>query len=166
MMRQLSPFWRMVPVMLLAHALQTTLLAGPFPGLARFDLPFLVALAGAMQGGFEVGAVAGVGAGFLSGLAASWHLGSFFISRSIPPALLGSMAKRFTVAHPFAPPLCAFCATLLSDLFYMLMSPADFPVAWWARHALLSGLAHAFLIWPVFWIVARVVKPPQRSLFA
>jgi hypothetical protein len=152
--------------MLLAHALQTTLLAAPLLNLARPDLSFLVALAGAMLGGFEVGAVAGVGAGVLAGLAAAWHPGSFLVSRVIPPALLGSMSKRFTVSHPFAPPLCAFCATVLSDLLFMLMSPADFAVNWWAHHAFTTGIIHALLIWPVFWIVGRVVKPPERSLFA
>ncbi|RYG63205.1 hypothetical protein EON80_21690 [bacterium] len=76
------------------------------------------------------------------------------------------IGKRFTVSHPFAPPLSAFCATLMADLLFMLMSPADFSVTWWANHAISAGIVHALLIWPVFWVVARVVKPPQRSLFA
>jgi hypothetical protein len=153
-------------VLFVAQALQTTWLAGPFFSLSRPDLPFLVALASALLGGFEVGAIAGVGAGLLSGLGAAWHVGSFLVSRALPPALLGNLAGRFSVNHPFAPPLCAFCATIMADLLFMLMSPADFPVNWWARHAISTGIVHALLIWPVFWVVARIVKPPQRSLFA
>jgi hypothetical protein len=152
--------------MILAHVIQTTWFAGPFFRLSHPDLPFLVALAASLLGGFEVGAVAGVGAGFLSGLGAAWHVGSFLVSRAIPPAILGANAARFSVFHPMAPPLCAFCATVLADLLFMLMSPADFSLVWMGSHALSTGISHAILIWPVFWVVARVVKPPQRSLFS
>lgn len=162
----LSPFWRVAPLMVLAHAVQTTWLAQPLFGWARPDLPFLVAIATAMLGGLEAGAVAGVGAGVLSGLGAAWHAGSFLVSRALPPALLGGLSARFSSSHPLAPPLCAFAATLLSDAFFLLISPADFPVSWWLRHALTTGIAHALLIWPTFWLVLRLVRPPQRSLFA
>ena len=91
---QISPFWRLAGVMIVAHALQTTVLAIPILGLARPDLPFLVAIAGALLGGFEVGAVAGIGAGVLSGIGAAWHPGSFLISRTLPSVLLGAGARR------------------------------------------------------------------------
>lgn len=162
----ISPFWRLAILMIVAHALQTTLLAAPIFGFARPDLPFLVALAGALLGGFEVGAIAGIAAGVLGGIGAAWHPGSFLISRAIPGALLGAAARRFSAFHPLAPPLCAFAATLLCDTIFFLVSPTDFAPSWWARHALASGILHAALIWPVFLIVARVVKPPQKSLFA
>lgn len=163
---EISPFWRLALVMILAHALQTTLFAVPILGAARPDLPFLVALAGALLGGVEVGAVAGLAAGVLGGIGAAWHPGSFLISRAIPSAILGAASRRFSVWHPLSPPLCAFGATLLCDAVFFLISPTDFSPAWWARHALWSGILHAALIWPVFLLVARVVKPPQKSLFA
>jgi hypothetical protein len=152
--------------MILAHALQTTLLVTPILGAARPDLTFLVAISGALLGGVEVGAVAGIAAGILSGIGAAWHPGSFLMSRAIPSAILGQVAQRFSVYHPLSPPACAFAATVLSDAVFFLMSPTEFPPAWWARHAIASGIVHAALIWPVFLIVARVVRPPQKSLFA
>lgn len=161
-----SPFWRLIPVLILAHVLQTTWLAGPLWGLDRPDLPFLVALSAALLGGVEIGIITGVAAGVLGGLAAAWHVGSFFVSRTIPPAVLGTLSTRFSVFHPIAPPLCAFMATLLADFFFMLMSPTDFSLAWWLRHALSTGITHAVLMWPIFALVVRIVKPPQRSLFS
>ncbi|MBW3635413.1 MAG: hypothetical protein KY445_02970 [Armatimonadetes bacterium] len=163
---QISPFWRLAPLLIVAHALQTTWLSGPLGGWVRPDLPFLVALAGGLLGGFEIGAIAGVGAGLLSGLGAAWHAGSFLVSRAVPPALLGAVAARFSVFHPFAPPFCAFAATLFSDFLFMLISPADFPFSWWTSHALRSATAHALLIWPVFLLVARLVRSPQSALFS
>lgn len=163
---QISPFWRIAVLMVLAHALQTTLLAAPLFGLARPDLTFLVALSGALLGGFEVGAVAGIAAGVLGGIAAAWHPGSFLVSRALPSALLGAGAGKFSPWHPLAPPACALAATLGCDATFFLISPTDFSPAWWARHALAAGILHAALIWPVFLVVARVVKPPQKSLFA
>jgi hypothetical protein len=162
---EISPFWRAAPLLILAHAVQTTWLSSPLFGLARPDLPFLVALSLALLGGVEVGAFAGIAAGILGGLGAAWHGGSFLVSRALPPALFGALSKRFAIFHPFAPPLCAFVATLLVDGLFMVMSPADFAPSWMLRHALLTGLLHAGLIWPVFWLLARVVKPPQRPLF-
>ena len=155
---QISPFWRLSILMIVAHALQTSLISAPILGPARPDLPFLVALSGALLGGLEVGAIAGIGA--------AWHPGSFLISRAIPAALLGAAAGRFSAFHPVAPPLCAFAATLLCDAVFFLISPTDFALLWWTRHATASGILHAALIWPVFLLVARVVKPPQKSLFA
>lgn len=160
-----SPYWRVVPVLILAHVLQTTWLSGPFWNLARPDLPFLVALSAALIGGLEIGVIMGVVAGALGGLAAAWHPGSFLVSRTIPTAILGALSTRFSVFHPIAPPLCAFVATLLSEFFFMMMSPTDFPVSWWIRHSIAVGITHAILIWPIFGLVVRLVKPPQRSLF-
>lgn len=163
---QISPFWRIAPLMILAHALQTTWFSGPLGGWVRPDLPFLVALATALVGGFEIGAIAGIAAGLLSGLGAAWHGGSFLVSRAVPPAILGALARRFSVFHPVAPPLCAFGATLFGEFVFMLMSPTDFRFSWWTSHALASATAHAILIWPMFLIVARLVRSPQRALFA
>lgn len=163
---QISPFWRVAVLMVLAHALQTTLFAAPFLGIARPDLPFLVAISGALLGGVEVGALAGLAAGILGGIGAAWHPGSFLMSRAIPSAILGRAARRFSVYHPLSPPTCALAATILSDAVFFLISPTDFPPAWWMRHAVASGIVHAALIWPVFLVVARVVRPPQKSLFA
>lgn len=163
---QISPFWRVAFLMILVHVAQTTWFHGSLLGAARPDLPFLIALSSALLGGVEVGAVAGIAAGFLSGLGAAWHPGSFLISRALSAAGLGALSTRFSAWHPVAPPLCAFVATLVCDALFFLVSPTDFTPSWWINHAITTGLLHAALIWPVFLLVARVVKPPQRSLFA
>ena len=160
-----SQFWRVAPLLILAHALQSTWFSNSFLGIGRPDLPFLVALSAALLGGWEIGALVGIGAGLLSGLGAAWHPGSFLVSRALPPAFLGFLAGRFSVFHPVAPPLCAFVLTGVCDLLFALMSPSDFSAGFWTRHALSSGAANALLMWPVFGLTARLVRPPQRSLF-
>ena len=47
-----------------------------------------------------------------------------------------------------------------------VFAPTDFAFSWWLRHAISVGIIHAVLIWPIFALVARLVKPPQRSLFS
>lgn len=165
-MPPISPFWRLAILLILAHALQTTLFSAPVLGVARPDLPFLVAISGALLGGFEVGTIAGIAAGILSGIGAAWHPGSFLVSHAVPSAILGEASRRFSAFHPLAPPACALAATITSDAVFFLISPTDFTPAWWVRHAIASGIVHAALVWPVFLIVARVVRPPQKSLFA
>ena len=158
-------FWRVLPLMLLAHALQTTWLAPVRLGVAGLDLPFLVALSTALWGGAARGAVAGAGAGYLAGLAALWHPGSFLVSRLVPCVLVGVLAPRVRVTNVLAPILAAALGALLADAFYILLSPGDLPWDYWRVHAPASMALHALLIWPVFWLVGRVVRPPKQLMF-
>ncbi len=158
-------FWRVLPLMLVAHALQTTWLAPLRLGVAQLDLPFLVALATALWGGVGRGALAGAGAGYLAGLAALWHPGSFLVSRLVPCLVVGALAPRVRVTNFFAPILAAALGALLADAFYVLLSPGDLPWKYWRVHAPESVLLHALAIWPVFWLVGRVVRPPKQLMF-
>lgn len=158
-------FWRVVPLIILAHALQTTWLASLHLGVAQLDLPFLVAISVALWGGAERGAIAGAGAGYLAGLAAMWHPGSFLVSRLVPCLLVGLAAPRLRVTHILAPPLAAALGALLCDAFYVLLSPGDMPPDFWRAHVPASVMLHSLAIWPVFWLVGRLVKPPKLLMF-
>ena len=158
-------FWRVVPLMILAHALQTTWLAPVRLGEAHLDLPFLVALSTALWGGNPRGALAGAGAGYLAGLAALWHPGSFLVSRLMPCLIVGAFAPKLRVTNFFAPILAAALGALLGDAFYLLLSPGEGTPDYWRAHVPASILLHVLAIWPVFWLVGRVVKPPKQLMF-
>ena len=91
-------FWRLIPLMILAFALQTTWFGGLRLGSAPLNLVFGVALCGAMLGGARVGFWCGLGAGYLMGLGAMWHPGSFLVSHLLPCVLVGLAASKFEVS--------------------------------------------------------------------
>lgn len=159
-------FWRAVPLLILAHALQTTWLAPVHLGAAKLDLPFLVALAIALVGGAQRGALAGAGAGYLAGLAAMLHPGSLLVSHLVPCVAVGWLAPKLGRANPFVPPLLAAGAALLADGFYLLFAPGEWNFSYWSAHAPAAMLLHALAIWPVLWLVRRVVRPPQLLVFS
>lgn len=159
-------FWRAVPLLILAHAFQTTWLASVHLGAASLDLPFLVALAIALSGGPQRGALAGAGAGYLAGLAAMLHPGSLLVSRLIPCVAVGWLAPRLGRNNPLAPPILAAGAALLGDGFYLLFSPGEWNLAYWSAHAPAAMLLNALAIWPVLWLVCRIVRPPKILVFS
>ena len=159
-------FWRAVPLVILAHALQTTWLASLHLGAASLDLPFLVALAIALAGGPGRGAFAGAGAGYLAGLSAMLHPGSLLVSRLVPCVMVGWLASRIGRANLFVPPLLAAGVALLADGFYLLFSPGEWDLIYWSAHAPAAMLLNAMAIWPVLWLVRRVVRPPQLLVFS
>ncbi len=170
MLTQEGRFWRAVPLLVLAHALQTTWLTtwlvSLHLGAASFDLPFLMALALALTGGAGRGALAGAGAGYLSGLAAMLHPGSLLVSRLVPCVALGLLAPRLGRSNPFAPPLLAALAALLSDACYLLFSPGEWDLAYWSARTPAAMLGCALAIWPVLWLVRWVVRPPKPLAFS
>ena len=166
MLTQGGRFWRAVPLLILAHALQTTWLAPLHLGAASFDLPFLVALSMALTGGAGRGALAGAGAGYLAGLAAMLHPGSLLVSRLLPCVAVGVLAPRFGRSNPFVPPLLAATATLLSEGCYLLFSPGEWDLAYWSARTPAAMLLSALAIWPVLWLVRWVVRPPKPLVFS
>ena len=159
-------FWRAAPLLVLAHALQTTGLTPVHLGAARLDLPFLVALSVALWGGAGRGALAGAGAGYLAGLAALLHPGSLLVSRLVPCVLAGAIAPRLGRSNPFVPPLLAALGAFLADGFYLLFSPGEWDLGYWSLHAPAAMLLNALAIWPVLWLVRWVVRPPKPLVFS
>ena len=153
-------------MLLAASLVQSTWLAHWSLLGARVDLPLVLAVAVALVGGVERGAVLGFCAGLMAGYAAAFHTGSFAVSHAVAAGLFGLFPRRFSTDNPLAPPVCAFVATLLATLVFFVMSPTAFPVAWWVRHGLASGVQNALLMWPVFYLVVRYCLPANRPLFA
>ncbi len=166
MLTQEGRFWRAVPLLILAHALQTTWLAPLHVGAASFDLPFLVALSVSLAGGAGRGALAGAGAGYLASLAAWLHPGSLLVSRLVPCVAVGWLAPKLGRSNPFGPPLLAAGATLLSDGCYLLFSPSEWILAYWSARTPAAMLLNALAIWPILWLVRRVVRPPKPLVFS
>lgn len=162
---QETAFWRAFPVLLLAHLMQTTWLARVEVFDTRIDLPLLVTVSVALLGGVQRGAWCGFGAGVLTGLQAASHLGSFLVSRTVAAGIMGLSPRALSADNPLAPPACAVAATILADTIFMVMSPTAYPFLWWVRHALIASALHALLIWPIFFSIQRLVKPPIRPMF-
>ena len=155
-----------MPLLILAHALQTTWLMPLHLGAANFDLPFLIALAISMAGGPGRGALAGAGAGYLAGLAAMLHPGSLLVSRLVPCVFVGFLAPKLGRSNPFVPPLLAAGAALFSDGCYLLFSPGEWNLAYWSARTPAAMLLCALSIWPVLWLVRWVVRPPKPLVFS
>ena len=166
MLTEESRFWRAIPLLIVAHALQTTWLAPLHLGAASLDLPFLVALAVALLGGATRGALAGAGAGYFAGLSAMLHPGSLLVSRLVPCVLVGLAAPRLGRFNPFVPPLLAAGGALVADAIYLLFSPAEWSLALWSAHTPAAMLLHALAIWPVVWLVRWVTRPPKPLAFS
>ena len=165
MLIQEGRFWRAVPLLILAHALQTTWLAPLHLGAAPLELPFLVALCIALTGGTARGTLAGAGAGYLAGLAALLHPGSLLVSRLVPCILAGWLAPRWRTLNPIVPPLVAAVSAFLADGLYLLFSPSEWDLAYWSARTPASMLLHAIAIWPILWLVRWVVRPPKPLVF-
>lgn len=155
-------FGRVCLALALAYLLQTTLLAKLHFFEVRCDLLLLVALGVALLGGEQQGLRAGFLAGLLSGYAAAWHLGSFLVSRMAAGALVGFFPKKLSTDNPGAPLVGAITGTLVADLAFLLMSPTDFPLGWWARHAVLACLLHGLCIYPVYFVLKKFLCPVPR----
>ena len=166
MLTQEGRFWRAVPLLILAYALQSAGLLPVHLGVATLDAPFLLALCVAIEGGAARGALAGAGAGYLAGLAAMLHPGSLLVSRLVPCVLAGWLAPRWGRNHPLVPPILAALGALLCDGLYLLFSPNEWNWAYWSAHAPASMLLHALAIWPALWLVRWAVRPPKPLVFS
>ena len=159
-------FWRLIPLMILAFALQTTWFGGLRLGSAPLNLVFGVALCGAMLGGARVGFWCGLGAGYLMGLGAMWHPGSFLVSHLLPCVLVGLAASKFEVSHFLSPVLVAILGTSLSQIVFLLLSPTEFSLAFWGTLTLWQIAAQALLSWPLFALVRHFVAPRRELVWS
>ena len=123
---------RFILLLYLAFAVQTTWLAHglAWAGGARVDLPLIVVISTGLLGGWQQGAAMGLAAGWLSGVAADYNLGSFMVSRLFVGGLCGAFDRRISRDNPLAPALCMAGGTLLAHLLFGVMSPADFVQPW------------------------------------
>ena len=123
---------RFALILYLAFAIQTTWLADGFTWAAgaRLDLPLIVVISSGLLCGWREGAVLGLAAGWLSGVVASYNLGSFMVSRLIVGGVSGAFDRRFSRDNPLAPSLCMAGGTLLAHLIFGVMSPSDLAQPW------------------------------------
>jgi len=158
--------WRVWLLLPLAVALQTTWLARWQPAGVHIDLPLLVVVSVALTLGARTGAVYGLSTGLLEATFAVVSPGAFALSRLAVGAVFGLFDRGFSHDNPLAPPLCAVGATLLANAIFLVMSPTDFSLSWWLLRLPGVLLLHAILIWPVHWMVTRLVAPPPRQLLS
>jgi len=158
--------WRIWIVLIVAFAVQTTWLAPLRPLGTWIDVGLLTTVSIALLLGFQVGAIYGLAAGLLTGYGTAFNVGSFIVSRAVVGAVFGSFETRFSGDNPLAPPICAACAVVLANLVFALMSPTTFPFDWWWQQTLRGVVVHSLLIVPLHPLLARLLLPPTRSMFA
>lgn len=158
--------WRIWLVLIVVMALQTTWLARWQLFGAHLDLPLLSVVSTALWLGWETGMAYGLAAGLLMGFCADAYVGSFAFSRAVVGGAFGLMSSHFSRDNPLVPPLCAMGAVLMANLIFWIMSPTEFSVGWWAQHTASSMALHMLLIWPVHFVIGRLVLRPERSMFA
>jgi LytS/YehU family sensor histidine kinase len=165
-MSSTSHYWRLLPLLIVANAIQTTWLSDVRLGTGNLNLVFGVALCAAMLGGPSIAFWVGIGAGYLNGLSAMWHPGSFLVAALVPCLIVGFLAARFETSHLLSPVLVAFFAVVVGNLCFVLMSPADFSMQFWISHTIYQSALQIALSWPLFWLVRRVTSPPKRLIWA
>ncbi len=123
---------RLFFLLYLALVVQTTWLANGLAWLggARLDLPLVVVISSALLGGWRLGAMLGLAAGWFCGVAADYNLGSFMVSRMVVGAVSGAFDRRLSPDNPLLTPFCMAGGTVLAHLMFGLMSPADFAQPW------------------------------------
>lgn len=158
--------WRIWLILIVVMALQTTWCARcEFYG-AHLDLALLSVISVALWLGVETGLAYGLVAGLLTGFCADAYVGSFAFSRAVVGGAFGTLSSHFSRDNPLVPPLCAAGGVLLANLVFWIMAPTEFPALWWARHTAAGMALHMVVIWPVHFVIGRLVLRPERSMFA
>ncbi|HVF85567.1 MAG TPA: hypothetical protein VM821_06275 [Abditibacteriaceae bacterium] len=160
-----TPTWRIWPLLLLSFALQTTWLARLQVWGVHLDLPLLAVLCVSLILDWRTGMVFGLVSGLVTGYLLAKNPGALALSSMITGAVLGLTDRDVWRDNPLMPPILAAAGTLLADLIVLLMAPTDFPISWWLHHTPIRMMIHALLIWPIYWILARWLKPPSRLMF-
>ena len=159
-------YWRLIPLMVLAFVLQTTWLSGVRLGSGNLNLVLGVALCASMLGGPGIALWVGLAAGYLNGLGAMWHPGSFLMSNLVPCLIVGYLAGRFETSHLLSPVLVAFLGVVVGNALFLLLSPADFTMRFWLSYTICQAVLQIFISWPLFLLVRRAVSPPKRLIWA
>jgi hypothetical protein len=160
---QSQPTWRIWILLWAICVLQTTWLARVELFRSHLDLPLLATVAVALLLGSETGAVFGFAAGVLTGIIAGSSLGAFILSRLVIGAAFGFFDRKFSSDNPLAPPLCAAGATLLSSVIFVAIAPDNLAVSGWPLLLVSKILVSAIFVWPMYFIVNRLV-PPARAM--
>lgn len=156
-----SPTWRIWPMLWFLLVLQTTVFARVLPFGIHLDLVILAVVSVALLCGVETGAIFGLVAGALTGYASGVSMGSFVLSRLLIGIGFGSFTRHFSQDNPLAPPLCAILATIGAHMVFGIFSPGEFSFEWWVQQTLIASALHAILIWPVYWMFARLISVPR-----
>lgn len=160
-----APTWRIWPLLLLSFALQTTWLARAQVWGVHLDLPLLIVLCVSLTLDWRTGMVFGLASGLVSGYLLAKNPGAFALSGLITGAVVGLTNGGAWRDNPLMPPLLAAGGTLLADLIVLLMAPTDFPISWWLHHTPIRMMMSALLIWPIYSIFNRWLKPPSKLMF-
>jgi rod shape-determining protein MreD len=160
------PAGRIWILLIAALALQTTLLGSLQIGGAHLDLLLLSVVSVALLVDWPLAAVYGLCAGLLTGAYVGTNMGSFALSMMAAGALIAQSDRLFSRENPLAPPLCVLGATAISHSVFLVISPIDFPIVWFLRHALTVAVTHAVLILPLHYLVERFVLPARRGFLS
>lgn len=140
--------------LVLALALQTTVLNALSIGGVKPDLVLVVALCAGLIAGPGPGAVCGAAAGLLEGYAQGQHLGSLGISRAVAAFIAGMVETRLLRDRVVVPVATVLLGSAVAHVLYFVLAP-ELPIARPARIALIESLLNMLVTPPVYLALAR-----------
>lgn len=160
-MQASPPTWRIWPLLWVLLVLQTTVFARFTLWGVHIDVVLLSVVCVALLYGMETGALFGLIAGTLTGYCAGVSIGSFVLSRLVIGAGFGFFDRRFSTDNPLAAPVCAAVATFIAHAVFGVLSPGEYGLEIWLRQTAIAAVAHAALIWPLYWVFMRLIPSPR-----
>lgn len=154
-----QPMPRIRPVaagvaLVLALAVQTTVLNALTIGGVKADLVLVVALCVGLIAGPGPGAVCGAAAGLLEGYAQGQHLGSLGLSRTVAAFIAGMVETRLLRDRVVVPVATVLLGSAAAHALYFVLAP-ELPIVRPARIAVIESLLNMLLTPPVYLVLTR-----------
>ncbi len=140
--------------LVLALALQTTVLNAVAIGEVKPDLVLVVAICVGLLAGPGAGAVCGAAAGLLEGYAQGLHLGSLGVSRTVAAFVAGTVETQLMRDKVVVPAATGLMGSLVAHVVYFVLAP-ELPIARPLRIAVVESLYNMLLTPPVYLALAR-----------
>lgn len=151
-----------IGAMVVALALQTTVLNSVAIGDIKPDLVLVVALCAGLMVGPGTGALIGAVAGLLEGYAQGAHVGSLGLSRAIAAFLAGTVETHVMPDNVIVPMITVLLGSLAAHAVYFIVAP-EFPMARPIRIGMTESLLNMVFTPPLYLALARWGLTYRRS---
>jgi len=143
-----------IGAMIIALALQTTVLHAVSIGGVKPDLVLVVALCAGLIVGPGAGALFGACAGLLEGYAQGAHIGSLGLSRALAAFLAGTVETHVMPDNVIVPMITVFLGSLAAHAIYFVVAP-EFPIARPLRIGMTESLLNMLFTPPLYLALTR-----------
>lgn len=140
--------------LVLALALQTTVVNAVAVAGVKPDLVLVVALCVGLLTGPGNGAVCGAAAGLLEGYAQGQYLGSLGLSRTFAAFVAGTVETHLMRDKVVVPAITVLIGSLVAHMVYFVLAP-ELPIARPLRIAIIESLFNMVVTPPVYLALGR-----------